>query len=78
MAKLPKCCRVQRNCAGNFEVCHLEASPFCSHAPSGGQEWNYGPYTRIIGNGRTKTSAIADARNYFYAARRKARETVEL
>ena len=63
-ADLPACCSVQQDCAGGYEVAHLETSIACTHTPSGGTSGRPDGKTkcnRIIGRGRTETEAIQDA-----------------
>jgi hypothetical protein len=62
---VPKCCCVQWNNAGRYEVAHTETDPCCRHTPSGGtggRQDGVTPCNRIIGHGRTVAEAVRAAR----------------
>ena len=57
---LPKCCFVRATCAGDYEVCHNPGDVAC--------RWDGDGVRRIIGTGRTRGDAIADAREVLMAS----------
>lgn len=65
---LPACCQISQDGAGGFEVRHTETSEHCHHRPSGGSADHpdgVSRCNRVIAHGRTRSEAVAEARNYF-------------